>query len=127
MRELAGRPLTVGPVTRRLQAGARAVLEWRAGAARWLSAWCHGVERGRAGIFGLLALLVLAAAGAAGAYVWLKQGFDAPGPAAQVSRIEVSPGTSVRAVLNHLEAAGTVRNARAVEWYMRLTRPARAR
>ena len=81
----------------------------------------YGVERGRAGIFGLLALLVLAAAGAAGAYVWLKQGFDAPGPAAQVSRIEVSPGTSVRAVLNHLEAAGTVRNARAVEWYMRLT------
>jgi UPF0755 protein len=80
-----------------------------------------GVERGRAGLFGLLALLVLAGAGAAGGYWWLKQAFDAPGPAAQVSRIEVSPGTSVRAVLNHLEAAGTVGNARAVEWYMRVT------
>jgi UPF0755 protein len=66
-------------------------------------------------------LLVLAAAGAAGAYAWLKHGFDAPGPAAEVSRIEVAPGASLRAVLNHLQAAGTLRNARAVEWYVRLT------
>jgi UPF0755 protein len=79
-----------------------------------------GAERGRAGLVALLLLLVLAAAGAAGAYAWLKSAFDAPGPAAQVSRIEVAPGTSVRAVLTHLEAAGTVRNARAVEWYVRL-------
>jgi UPF0755 protein len=80
-----------------------------------------GTEHGRAGLVALLVLLALAAASAAGAYAWLKSAFDAPGPAEQVSRIEVAPGTSVRAVLTHLEAAGAVRNARAVEWYVRLT------
>lgn len=77
-------------------------------------------QRGRAGLFGLLGLLVLAASAAAGAYLWLQQGFEAPGPAAQATRIEVAPGTSLRAVLSHLEAGGSVRNARAVEWYVRL-------
>ena len=46
--------------------------------------------------------------------------FRAPGPTAAPSHIEVDPGTSVRSVLGRLEAAGAVRNARAVEVYLRL-------
>lgn len=68
----------------------------------------------------LLVLVVLLAAGAAAGYVWLHSEFLAPGPAAAVSRIEVEPGASVRAVLGRLQSVGTVRDARAVQWYLRL-------
>ena len=78
-------------------------------------------EAGRApvrALLGLLALLCVVAA--AGGYVWLRSAFLTPGPAAAASRIEVEPGASVRGVLARLEAAGTVRDARAVQWYLRL-------
>ena len=65
----------------------------------------------------LLALLGLAAAGG---YFWLQQQFQAPGPATAPSRIEVDPGASLRSVLGRLEASGAVRNARAVQIYLRL-------
>ncbi|MBV8342857.1 MAG: endolytic transglycosylase MltG [Gammaproteobacteria bacterium] len=64
-------------------------------------------------------LLALAAAGA-GAYLWLRSEFLAPGPAPAPVRVEVDPGASLRAVLTRLEAAGSVRHARAVAWYLRL-------
>jgi UPF0755 protein len=67
-----------------------------------------------------LILLLAAAAAAAGGYLWLQDAFNAPGPGASASRIEVGAGTSVRGVFNALEATGRVRNARAVEWYLRL-------
>ncbi len=66
---------------------------------------------------GVLFLLALAAAGG---YFWLLSQFHTPGPAAAPSRIELDPGTSVRSVLGRLEATGAVRNARAVEVYLRL-------
>jgi UPF0755 protein len=75
--------------------------------------------RARRGALVLAALLVAAVAGAAG-YLWLQQEFQAPGPQAAASRIEVGPGASVRSVLARLEAEGSVRSARAVEWYLRL-------
>jgi len=68
----------------------------------------------------LLVLLGLLAVGAAAGYVWLRNEFLAPGPATSVSRIEVEPGATVRAVLGRLQGAGTVRDARAVQWYLRL-------
>lgn len=68
----------------------------------------------------LLVLVGLLAAGAAAGYAWLRSEFLAPGPAAAVSRIEVEPGASVRAVLGRLQSVGTVRDARAVQWYLRL-------
>jgi UPF0755 protein len=76
-------------------------------------------QRGR---FVWLALLVvlLAVAAAAGAYTWLTSGFEAPGPATAVARVEVAPGMSLRAVLNRLQSEGLLRNARAVAWYLRL-------
>jgi UPF0755 protein len=80
-----------------------------------------GPETGRAhlrALLGLLALLCVVAA--ASGYVWLRSAFQAPGPAAAAARIEVEPGASVRSVLAQLEAAGSVRNARAVHWYLRL-------
>jgi UPF0755 protein len=64
-------------------------------------------------------LFLLALAGAAG-YSWLRSQFEAPGPGAAPSRIEVDPGASVRGVLGRLEATGAVRHARAVEVYLRL-------
>ncbi len=67
----------------------------------------------------MMSLLLLAAA-AAGAWLWLQHEFQAPGPATAAVRIEVEPGTSVRSVLGRLESGGSVRHARAVEWYLRL-------
>jgi UPF0755 protein len=72
-------------------------------------------------VLGLVAAaLLLAAAAAAGGYFWLSTQFRAPGPASAPSRIEVGPGASLRSVLARMEAAGSVRNARALEWYLRL-------
>jgi UPF0755 protein len=70
-----------------------------------------------AAALGALFLLALAAAGG---YFWLLSEFQAPGPAAAPSRIEVDPGASVRSVLGRLEATGAVRNARAVKVYLRV-------
>ena len=64
--------------------------------------------------------LLLICAAAAGGWLWLQHEFEAPGPAPEVLRIEVEPGTSVRSVLTKLESQGSLRNARAVAWYLRL-------
>ena len=68
----------------------------------------------------LLVLVLLCGTAAAAAWLWLRHEYEAPGPASGAVRIEVEPGASVRSVLARLEAAGTVRNAHAVEWYLRL-------
>ncbi|MGH8134690.1 MAG: endolytic transglycosylase MltG [Steroidobacteraceae bacterium] len=73
----------------------------------------------RSGVVGAVTLCVLGL-GAAAAYRWLGQAYRAPGPAAALSRIEVQPGASVRAVLARLQSEGAVRDARAVQWYLRL-------
>ena len=67
-----------------------------------------------------IVLLLLACAAAAGAWLWLEHEFRSPGPSPAAVRIEVEPGASVRTVLGRLETTGDVRNARAVEWYLRL-------
>ena len=54
------------------------------------------------------------------AWLWLQHEFHTPGPAPLAVRIEVEPGASVRSVLGKLESSGSVRNARAVAWYLRL-------
>jgi len=76
-------------------------------------------RRGGALRLALMVLLALAAL-AAGGYLHLRHSFNAAGPLASAARIDVAPGTSVRGVLNALEASGEVRSARAVEWYLRL-------
>jgi UPF0755 protein len=68
----------------------------------------------------LLVLLVLAGIAAGLGYQWLRNNYEAPGPGTTLERIEVAPGTSLRSVLMHLQAAGLMRNARAVAWYLRL-------
>ena len=87
----------------------------------------HGSSQPRGGVrrallLALAALAVLALLGslAASGYLWLQSAYDAPGPAAAASRFEVSAGTSLRSVLQRLESQGVVRNARAVEWHLRL-------
>ena len=77
--------------------------------------------QGRARVAGLsIVLLVLGGVAALGAWLWLDYEFRSPGPAPGAVRIEVEPGTSVRTVLLRLETGGNLRNARAVEWYLRL-------
>ena len=68
------------------------------------------------------ALLVLAGlgVGACQGYLWIEAQYQAPGPAVTLSRIRVEPGTSLRVVLARLQASGALRNARAVQWYLRL-------
>jgi UPF0755 protein len=63
---------------------------------------------------------MLAAGAAAFGYHWLEHQYRSPGPQQQVTRIEVTPGSSLRSVLNRLQAQGTVRDARAVTWWLRL-------
>jgi UPF0755 protein len=80
-----------------------------------------GRAQGRARVAVLLMVLVfLGGAAGLGAWLWLDYEFRSPGPAPGAVRIEVEPGTSVRAVLLRLERSGNLRNARAVEWYLRL-------
>jgi UPF0755 protein len=80
----------------------------------------RAARRGRRVLALAALLLLLLAAAAAGSYLWLRSQFQAAGPATTAARIEVEPGTSVRGVLTRLESSGTVRNARAVEWYLRV-------
>jgi UPF0755 protein len=67
-------------------------------------------------------VLLLATLGAALAVAgwWLPHEYRSPGPALAVSRIQVEPGASLRSVLARLEAGGVLRNARAIQWYLRL-------
>ena len=65
-------------------------------------------------------LMLLAALAAAAGYEWLEREYHSPGPAAANSRIDIEPGLSLRNVLARLEVAGSVHDARAVQWYLRL-------
>jgi UPF0755 protein len=77
-------------------------------------------ERGRGLVAALLVLVLLGAAAAAFGYHWLSRVYASPGPQGQVTRIEVTPGSSLRTVLNRLQAQGTLTDARAVTWWLRL-------
>lgn len=72
----------------------------------------------------LLVLLVLLAGAAAGGYYWLRTAFYAPGPSQDVVRIQVEQGASVRTVLLDLAKQGALKQPRAVELYLRLSRHA---
>ena len=69
----------------------------------------------------LAALAVLALLAAAGGYLLLQHEYQAAGPAAALTRIEVAQGASLRAVLGQLQGAGAVRDARWIAWYLRLS------
>jgi UPF0755 protein len=69
---------------------------------------------------GAIAALAVAAAVATAGYLWLENEYRSPGPATAATRIEIAAGTSLRNVLGRLEAQGSLRNAYAVEWYLRL-------
>ena len=82
---------------------------------------CHDLpEAGRVRIGAPVLVLLLICGAAAAAWLWLQHEYEAPGPSTSAVRLEVDPGASVRSVLARLEAGGTVRNARAVAWYLRL-------
>ncbi len=76
---------------------------------------------GRARVVASLAGVLLMLLGSATAgWLWLEHEYRAPGPSPAAVRIEVEPGTSVRSVLGRLQMSGSVRNARAVQWYLRV-------
>jgi UPF0755 protein len=67
------------------------------------------------GIFGVMlmtsvVLALLAAGAVGGGYYYLKQQFDAPGPAAEAKTILLSPGQGLIAIASTLEAQGLVAN-----------------
>jgi UPF0755 protein len=68
-----------------------------------------------------LVIVLLAAAVAVG-YWWLQDQFYAPGPSTDILRIQVEQGESVRTVLTQLTKVGAVKQPRAVELYLRITR-----
>src|SRR3954466_4693710 len=68
-----------------------------------------------------LVVVLLAAAVAIG-YWWLQDQFYAPGPSTGIVRIQVEQGESVRTVLAQLFKAGLIKQPRAIEFYLRITR-----
>jgi UPF0755 protein len=70
----------------------------------------------------LLALFAVAAGAAFGLWRHLDTEMDRPAPAADAVRIQVMPGESLRQILSRLQQQGAVRDAREVEWYLRLHR-----
>ncbi|MDB6107219.1 MAG: Endolytic murein transglycosylase [Gammaproteobacteria bacterium] len=70
----------------------------------------------------LLVLAVLVAGAAAGGYYWLSNAFYAPGPTKDIVRIQVEQGASVRTVLLDLAKQGALKQPRAVELYLRISR-----
>jgi len=77
-------------------------------------------RRGRRAVVITVVLLAVASAGAGVLWQRLEREYQRPGPAAVPVRIQVAQGASLRAVLVELQGAGAVRDARAVEWYLRL-------
>ncbi|HXZ59657.1 MAG TPA: endolytic transglycosylase MltG [Steroidobacteraceae bacterium] len=71
----------------------------------------------------VIAALVLAVAGAAAGVIWqhLEREYRGAGPAALPTRIQVAQGASLRSVLVQLQGVGVVRDARQLEWYLRLS------
>ncbi|MGE3667014.1 MAG: endolytic transglycosylase MltG, partial [Steroidobacteraceae bacterium] len=78
------------------------------------------MPRRRVPVWPFVALAALLAALAIGAVAWMERLMDAPGPHAEVVRVHVYPGRSLRATLQDIEGHGALRDARAVEWYVRL-------
>jgi UPF0755 protein len=68
----------------------------------------------------LTALALVAIAAAWGTWRWLAVQADRPGPAATALRVQVAPGTRLRAVLARLQRQGALRDALAVEVFLRL-------
>jgi UPF0755 protein len=77
-------------------------------------------RRLRRGLMALAAAVLVLGGIAFGLWRSLDSEYRAPGPASAAVRIEVPPGMSVRSALRHLEAQGAVRDARAVNGYLRL-------
>jgi UPF0755 protein len=67
-----------------------------------------------------LVVLVLLAAAAGAGYYRMQQLFFAPGPLQAPVRIQIDPGTPVRAVLAQLGKQGALADVRAVEIYLRV-------
>jgi UPF0755 protein len=67
----------------------------------------------------LVILLILAASAGAG-YYFVQEEFVHPGPAKEALRVDVEPGSSVRAVLGLLAARGALGRPRVVELYLRM-------
>ena len=67
-------------------------------------------------------IVVLLAAAIAVGYWWLQDQFYAPGPSNDIVRIQVEQGESVRTVLMQLAKLGVLKQPRANEVYLRITR-----
>ena len=75
----------------------------------------------------VLVIVVLLAAAVTGGYFWLQDAFYAPGPSTDIVRIQVEQGASARTVLMDLAKQGALRQPRAVELYLRISRHIKGR
>jgi UPF0755 protein len=76
----------------------------------------------RKGLSLLLVVVMLVAGAAVLAYRWAAYIYTSDGPLDQVARVEVAPGSSVRAVIYQLGKQGVVADARGVSLYLRAHR-----
>lgn len=80
--------------------------------------------RSRFGVNKLITVVVVTVlvvvALAYGANQWLARDFVQAGPATELTRIRVEPGSSVRGVLTQLEKRGALQDARRTELYLRI-------
>jgi len=67
-------------------------------------------------------LISLLAAAGGGGYYWLKNAYFAAGPSTHIVRVQVEQGASARTVLMELAKQGALRQPRAVEMYLRISR-----
>lgn len=68
----------------------------------------------------LIVLVVLLAVGAYAGYRWVTAAYTEPGPLAEVARVEVASGASVRSVITQLGNRGVIANPQGVTLYLRL-------
>jgi UPF0755 protein len=76
----------------------------------------------RKGLSLLLVVIMLVAGAAVLAYRWAAYIYTSEGPLDQVARVEVAPGSSVRAVIYQLGKQGVIADARGVSLYLRTHR-----
>jgi UPF0755 protein len=80
------------------------------------------MRKGHIVLWSLLVAGLAVAAGTIAGLAWIERQMGLPGPHAEVVRVHVFPGRSLRSTLHDIAAKGALRSPRTIEWYVRLHR-----